>query len=558
MRLKFYVIFSVIFCLFYCARQGFPPGGPVDETAPFIVSTIPEQGETHVSVDHKVTIAFSEKVERSSCLSSLFITPYAENAKTRFRGRYLRIIFTQGLKENRTYVITIGAGTRDLRNNEMTDSYTLAFSTGASVDSARIAGRVYGERLSSSIQVWAYDLEERKQINPRQRSPLYVTQIGKKGRYVLSHMRTGHYRLFAVLDRDQNGLYNPELDMLGVGTRDVALDSITPVVAQMNFRISRRDTTPPVLVSGQALDRRHIDLRFSEPMQPNVLKNSNNYIILQHDKRLDLQSAYLDHRNAAYAHLTLKQKLHPVVPCSVQVLGGLDLAGLALDSLANGVDFASTDIADTTAPFLQRMLPPDSTVAAPLDSAVEFFFSESMNQQSVEKNFQMTDSSGRAVKGAFSWKNGAHLLFEPCSELQGLMPYSITLPVDLVYDLSGNPLADSAFFKLFVTLNPDTLTAIAGNISDMKADARGKFYISACNLNGSEYQLILDDNTYRFSSILPGRYRIELFRDADQNRRFSPGNDRPYKPAERYYIYPDTISVRSRWPNEGNDIYFPK
>jgi hypothetical protein len=54
--------------------------------------------------------------------------------------------------------------------------------------------------------------------------------------------------------------------------------------------------------------------------------------------------------------------------------------------------------------------------------------------------------------------------------------------------------------------------------------------------------------------MLPGSYTIELYRDEDGNGRFNYGGILPFQPAERFWIYPDTIKIRARWPNEGENI----
>ncbi|MDZ7343940.1 MAG: hypothetical protein ONA90_05440, partial [candidate division KSB1 bacterium] len=62
---------------------------------------------------------------------------------------------------------------------------------------------------------------------------------------------------------------------------------------------------------------------------------------------------------------------------------------------------------------------------------------------------------------------------------------------------------------------------------------------------------------YRFEYVLPGVYQLRAFRDANRNGRFDFGAVLPFVSAERYFVWPDTIKVRSRWPNEGNDVIFP-
>ena len=59
------------------------------------------------------------------------------------------------------------------------------------------------------------------------------------------------------------------------------------------------------------------------------------------------------------------------------------------------------------------------------------------------------------------------------------------------------------------------------------------------------------------ATLLPGHYFLDCFRDSDGNGRYSYGHTFPFVPAERFAVYPDTVVLRSRWPNEGNDIILP-
>ena len=62
---------------------------------------------------------------------------------------------------------------------------------------------------------------------------------------------------------------------------------------------------------------------------------------------------------------------------------------------------------------------------------------------------------------------------------------------------------------------------------------------------------------YYLKDVLPGLYLLESFRDWDGDGRYSLGRPFPFKPSERFVVYQDTVRVRSRWPNEGNDIILP-
>jgi hypothetical protein len=181
-----------------------------------------------------------------------------------------------------------------------------------------------------------------------------------------------------------------------------------------------------------------------------------------------------------------------------------------------------------------------------------------MNQESVEQSWLLMDSLNNQVAGQFLWENGAHLVFDPDSILIGNMVYILSMPVDSVFDFYGNKLMDTLFVKNFMTLDPDTLSAISGMITDQNETAKGYFYLHAHSNPDLDYYIRVDDNEeYHFENIMPGLYIIDIFRDADRDSEYSYGQVYPYHPAERYYVYPDTISIRSGWPNEGNDIRFP-
>ena len=112
------------------------------------------------------------------------------------------------------------------------------------------------------------------------------------------------------------------------------------------------------------------------------------------------------------------------------------------------------------------------------------------------------------------------------------------------------------------SINPDTLSAIAGEVADADSNANGPIFLRAKSATDKEPRFyetwVKNAGGFEFNEMMPGRYTIELYRDEDENGRFSPGKAFPFLPAERFYVYPDTIEIRSRWPNEGENIVIPE
>jgi len=544
--------------LLACAKQGFPPGGPVDKRPPYIISTKPEKDTTNVALDTEVEILFSEAVEHRSCEESIFITPFpGEGIKYKWKGKKLVIKFPGELAKNRTYIITIGTGTKDRRNNTMKTSYSLAFSTGPELDIADIDGHIYGEAKVEGTQVWAYDLSENAEPDPSVNFPLYITQAGEDGYFNLSHMAYGAYRLFAVQDRDVNNMYDAEYDLLGIASKDITLSLSQPEEAGVNFRIALRDTTPPKLRSASAIDRRHVNLRFSEKLLTDSLSNSDNYKIYNNIDTLEIIKAYHDPQNLFLVHLTTEKQIADT-SYFVDVLYARDLVGYRLEPDTVSIKFKSSAVPDTLKPQFITMEPPDSAKNVPVDAKINIFFSEIMDKKSIEKYFTFADTLGDTIKGQITWPTGAQLTFLPDQELIGETLYFIKLPVDSVYDYFGNSLADTLFEKRLLTVNPDTLSEISGSINDADSSATGKFYLQAVPVKGSPKDIRVEkEGEYVFKDLLPGIYTINVFRDEDDNDQYSFGEAYPYQPSERFYVYPDSIKIRSRWPNEGENIVLP-
>ena len=126
-----------------CARQMAPPGGPADTIAPYVTQTHPANDSVGVGVETVIHIQFSEKMDRRSVEDAIFISPQsAQLPKFRWKNDGLEIRFLDGLRKDRTYVVTVGQASVDEWRNRMLASHTFRFSTGAVVNQGELWGRV--------------------------------------------------------------------------------------------------------------------------------------------------------------------------------------------------------------------------------------------------------------------------------------------------------------------------------------------------------------------------------------------------------------------------------
>jgi len=557
-----YLIFSLILSL-ACAHQGTPPGGPIDKFPPQVLPTglQPPPGATRVPVDSEVSLVFSEGVERQSVEDAFFISPYPKGGfKFNWKGKRLRVQFPGGLDSARTYVLTIGTEARDYQRNRMKESFTLAFATGDSIDQGQIQGRVKADGAATGTQIWAYVLQD-SAVNPRDREADYITQCGETGDYRLPFVAPGRYRLFAVKDNDLNRLYDPESDLIGICTKDVHLTSDKLLETECNFQTTKEDTTKPGLFRVYSSDNRHLAVRFDESILP-VNTDSINCVLIQKLRRgkpVDTLKILQMYQNPQVAS-RLEMITEPQQADSMYLLsvtGFFDLWCNPVEPAYRSIEFTGSPAPDTVRPQLLSVTPKDSARQVPLQQSLEFVFSEALADSSFYPALTVSDTAREVHPGKSIRRQPNFFQFIPVRPWKSLMNYTISLKADSVFDRFGNSVADSTWQSRFTTLNSDTLAAISGSISDDLAADSGKIFLTATQTkkDGMAYDISVDHpGPYRFDGVFPGDYTISGFRDRDGNGKYSYGSVLPFLPSERFFFYADTISVRSRWPNEGNDI----
>jgi len=545
-----------------CAKEGFPPGGPEDKTPPEVVASEPLSGATNVDPAVTVQVWFSEGVQAASAKDAVFITPYpGDDVKIRWKGRRCTIQFSEPMKPNQTMVVTFGTGIKDFRNNAMTSSFTLAFSTGPFLDEGRITGRIEGLDDARGVDVWAFVLSDSSDVDPSAVQPDYVVQTAEDGGFAFTYLAPGQYRLFAVRDRMADRFYQAGEDEIGVTFRDAMLYAEGFNVADsLWFRITREDTLGPSLVRTLSPHTDRVQLDFDEPLSAESVQNTEIVITEVEDstRSLSVLRSALDplqpHRVHVSTDLQASGRMYHIL-----VRGIEDIFGNPADSAFASAEFPAAVSADTSGPELQLAEPEPGMLSAPLGGRIRLVFSEDVDSALFASGFTLSDSLGHPIAGDFVWFGLSDIVFQPNPKLESKHAYSVHLTGDSICDMKGNRSIDSTY--TFQTMNGDTLSEIAGEVIDPDSAGRGAVYVSARQIDKSGQivtQRITGPGPYRFTDVLPGAYILECFRDRNGDGLYSFGKSYPFEPAERFSVYADTVKVRSRWPNEGNNLVLPK
>lgn len=533
-----------------CAKQGYPPGGPLDKTGPRVIESHPANQAVAVDPTVHPWIRLNESPQRLSVQDAVFISPDLEGGFSyKIRGRRIEIIPKENLPRYRTIVITWGTGLKDLNGNPMEAPFILAFSTGDSLDRAAVRGTVIDLVSPTAVWMWAYALDEFPDPDPRRDRAPFAVQPDQEGRFSFSYLPARRFRIFAVEDLKSDRLWDSRKEKIAFPSQDVTADPAEIPYLTMKMGIS--DLTPPQLIGAQATHRQTILLTFDEAVDAEQMKITVVTDSASGAIPLQIINRYQPPADSTRVLLTTaRQRDHDVY--FIHVDGTCDRFSNRADSLTATTP-AST-VEDTLGPIFTYSDPPPNAENVIWDAAIRIGFSEAVILSDLQRAVVILDSSGSTVAGNWTFPGPALGVFRPDQPLQYAARYTVFLYGDSLRDALGNPAADSLASFRFRTLDPGSSGGISGRISRFTSDLN----VVAERIENREKtyraKVSKTDARFLFTDLPAGIYRLWLFQDQDRDERYSFGRLDPFRYAEPLVLHPDTVRVRPRWETENVNL----
>ncbi len=505
------LISILVALLLGCAKVGPPAGGPVDKEPPHILSHYPESDALAVARDTEAEIVFSEPMNREQTEAALFMAPVGP-LRLSWHGPRLRIAMP--LAEERTYVLTVGTGARDLRGNALTKSFTLAFATGLQLDQGLMRGRVYQDQQPvAGAHVWAYDLGTFVgEVGLDE--PSYQTQSDADGGYEFIRLAPGPYRVMAFSDANRNAL--PDADeWLALPSASVEVGK--EAVQAGDLALARQQMPVPVLKRVQAIHAERLMLLFAEAVDIQELE-------------LEVVGLAVE---SLYAAPGAEEKIYvetatqePDRRYAVQL--AFTGAPVPWDSSVRGSARSDRKPPSFVGLARNRLAPRD---------ALDLLFSEAMQPAALAGVWMASDST-QALAGDWLWPAPNRARFAP---IEPLAPgaYRLAGSAAQFVDRAGNGLADS-LLTLSFTIGAET-AAIRGQV---QAQEEGRVQIAAINEDERTYTEWADDEgRFDLNGLLAGTYSLWAFVDRDGDGEYSSGSLSPFRYSEPYGRYGELIDL---------------
>ncbi len=552
---KLFKVFSflvIVFALSNCAKQVAPSGGPVDKTPPTVIATNPENETTNFNGD-EIDITFSEYVDKSSVRSAIFISPTINNKSFDWSGKEVAISFTDTLKRNTTYTVIVGTGVKDLNNrNKMASPYIFSFSTGGKIDKGKIKGRLF-DRNPKGVMIFAYR-EVGDTINPAKQKPDFISESGEDGKFELTGLSNGKYRIFAVNDKNGNLLFDSANEKIGIQSEPYLLTDSIRTLGGVNFQLTSFDTTKPELLEATMTDKNHILAEYSKPVDSSKI-SSENFSIYDSTKRVSypVLYAYKGKVKGGKVLLELDEKLPEKNRLFLIGKNLFDYYGNV--SKSESVEFYYNDKPDTTKPEILKISRALNKKIDYADPHFTIFFSEGICSFDLGKKIIFSDRNNITLPIKTDKVNDAEFNVNILSELHPNEKYNLTIKMSELCDAAGNK-GDSSIVKSIETINDLAFVSVEGKVVNDGNNFPIYVVLEGVKDKSEAIKKVERSGKYLFEKVLPGNYFVWAFSDKNNNGKYDLGSVVPFRYSEPFAFRSDTIIVKPRWPIKDVNIKF--
>ena len=532
----------VILLLAACAKQSTPTGGPRDEDPPMLLESNPVTQSLNVKPE-QITITFDEYIKLENPSKGVVITPRINKDEVEFSAlkNVVIIKLNQELEDSTTYVFDFQKSIVDISEENPAENLELVFSTGNTIDSMSISGKVNFYFPSSKadykdVLVGIYPVGDTTDVLTAQ--PYYLSQVDSTGKFTMTNIKNGKYLAYAW--KDTNGSLKAESKSEDY---DFILDTLylNRNIENISFNLSKADITPIRILRSSTLGQNYDIILNRGPIETK-LENE--------ELGQDFFYSNLDTRIRIFS----TEAKTDSIPFKI--------------SLRDSVGFSKDSLIWAKFPKSDRK-PEKLTITA--NSGKNFY-----QKLEIELKFNKpiksinTDSLYIAYDTAATIPITESMMSFPDPHKQDVLNISLTVPDSINQEILTLKAADSTFTDIENQVNEAILSAnyrklkrqgLADEISGNILDAKPPFVVQLINSKNEviEQQFLENSSVYSFKLVEPGTFKVRVIEDLNGNKRWDPSNFTQRKLAERVFYYTNSeqsgsLIVRSGWSLQDQNI----
>ena len=519
-----------------CASVSAPEGGPKDTTPPTLTSSNPKDQELNVKT-RTITLTFDEEVQQNKLNSELLITPNTDNKyKIRTNKNVMTLEFERPFLENTTYTFNFREGITDITEKNKAANLKIAFSTGTFIDSSRVSGTVVNlltQQPQKDVVVALYPTNDTLSI--RKNKPYYQARTNAAGRYEMTNIKEGEYRIYALADKNNNAFYDSEEERIGYLAQPI---SITAETDSVDLELVKIDTKRPIMLRRENyLDRFTANynegIRTFKASPAQAPTTRLTYKIATDGKAVDVFKTqnYSGGKTILTAVDSAGNIASDTIDIKFEGKRAQRIKGAQLKVLNTG---NNQNIAAGSTITLELETPVTITGKEPVSILADTVVIRKMTYPD-----EVTlDSTRTELRFNLPKLNGRN---------RGL---TLELDSTMIKPVEGAPLR---FEPIPITL------AESGGVGSVRGTVNTKYTSYTIQLITQDYKVVQEQRnvkTFEFRNITPGTYRIRVLVDENNNGKWEAGDPEFKREPEKVYLYNKSLDVRANWAMEGEKLEF--
>lgn len=555
------ILFVMLAC--GCASDRPPSGGPADSSPLRVKLSSPAPSGINVTTD-RLQLTFNHYFTARQLVRALSFYPSPGQFDVNVDGRKAEIRFLEPLENNRTYTLFIDKNLKDFRGRSFAEPFSMAFSTGPSINDGTIRGKVYNMDYSPAgnalLLAYGTGRESRETGALLKIAPDYIAQTDASGTFSFRNLAPGSYRIFAVNDRNRDMRYSGPGEEIGL----TASSSVPVGSSEVSIMLGWSPALTGFIASCRPLDRQHLEIRTTVPIDPasfrallpEIRETASGTLV-------PVISWYGKNRRMPEDEFILTTG--PIKPRRSCRIG---------NTASNGIEFYGSDTKPEAKPPGASVFPENGSDPAYLEkswpslgNAVVIRFSVPAEEPAVTRAVTLQQEESAALL-AFSVT-----AIDPCTwalkPLEGFKPgttYKVTADMDAIAAPSSKKGKQPPVESRFTTSLPEEYGTITGTCV-----AGGTSVIVEARDTGSQTAIyrtraLRDRNgvfRYTFTALPPGNYTIMAFVPSAEKepalwRPRQAGAIEPYRPAEPFAVFSSPVNLRARWTAEHIDLSITK
>jgi len=244
------ILYTIITFSSGCAQISAPTGGPKDSIPPQLLKASPALNTINFR-GNKIIFSFNEYIEVLDVQNNVLVSPLPKNnPNINYKLKTITVTLKDTLLPNTTYAINFGNAIKDVNEGNILQNFTYVFSTGSSIDSLTLNGKILiaeTGKPDSTIVALLYKNADDSAV--QKRKPDYIAKPNANGEYAFKNLSAGNFRIYALKDGDGNKYYSSKVEMFAFNNNEINISQKKDTITLYAFAEQKENKNKPATKS---------------------------------------------------------------------------------------------------------------------------------------------------------------------------------------------------------------------------------------------------------------------------------------------------------------------